>query len=315
MIIDVVPKVINSYKKQKGPYLCFYNYEKNIFNRKIVEKIESLEKNFLSIYVVKMDWLEHKKYFNYIDKEEYNRVTVYSNGETLFDYLPPNLETDLINMFKKCQEIYEHNNKRNKNMYIMRSVSSESNSYLSSLKQTILNNKAIQRDNSDIIKIENIDVSKNTNNCRNNNIHLKMNLSETERQTKNTNNILKMTKKESIEYLIFKDTIKRRHDVFLNNLYFKNKTRPSKTFVNDDFLKKWKCQKKFEYSNILKSTIPNIEDIYRSVNDDILKENDKNKESNTPVKRISKRKLYTPIKKINVESKCFIPDKMFIISL
>lgn len=121
MLIEVKPLTLNRFILRTGPYLCFYCYEENLTNMKLVGEILELEKQFPIIYVLKMYWLEHKNYFNFKKREDFNRVVVHSSGEMIANCFLPNSK-ELINLFKMCKNIHDYNIKKQNQEYVRKEM-------------------------------------------------------------------------------------------------------------------------------------------------------------------------------------------------
>lgn len=109
MILNLLPYNYFRYVTKTGPYLIFYTYESNSFNKLMGIEIEKMEKDFAFITVLKINWIQYKNYKQISNDLKCNRVVVYYRAEIIFDICPPNLETDLLKMFQKCKELNDIN--------------------------------------------------------------------------------------------------------------------------------------------------------------------------------------------------------------
>lgn len=106
MLIEVLPEKFNRFIIRNGPYICYYNNEKNLLNRPLVNKILEYEKQYMMVMVLKLDWFQHKEYFRIENETECNRMIVYSAGKKIVNLIRPE-SNEIINMFKLCQEMGE----------------------------------------------------------------------------------------------------------------------------------------------------------------------------------------------------------------
>lgn len=122
MLIQVSTRNFIRYKFNKGPILCFYEYRNNFINQIIMGEIEKLERQYMSVTVWKIEWLEHKKYLRLTENTQCNRVFVYYKNEIILDYCPPDFLTQLPQMFKKCKELLDNDNMSSNANYLGRQM-------------------------------------------------------------------------------------------------------------------------------------------------------------------------------------------------
>lgn len=128
MIIDVKPGNFCRHKCKDGPFMVFYSYEHNILNKLLSDEIVKTDKKYLILNILKINWLEQKKFTNSTDDAECNRVLLYYKREIIFDYCPPDLGIQLPEMFHKCKELYDFETAKNSFNYTMRETNFEKHS-------------------------------------------------------------------------------------------------------------------------------------------------------------------------------------------
>lgn len=275
MIIQVPPKTFNRYKNLHGPYLCFYTYEENVFNKQLVAEIEKLAKNDPIISVIKMDWQEHRKYFFSLEEQDVNRVTIYNRGKLIEEYCPPDLGKELPLMFKICKRIHDIqcansarrlNNNEIFDNYPYTEIITELTH--SNNKSDSLERHKIQKYISETLKtpLNNSEINKNT--------------------------YLKEIKFESPEVSshVSRQIFSNKYE--LNNIkYLNSSNKGNRNYVIDSC--KNQMNKKL-----------NLIDFKTKI---------KNKDFLSLAKKRSKRKSYTPKQILSPESKLFIPDQIYTI--
>lgn len=105
MIITVLPRYFKRFILGKGPYMCYYNNEKDVLNM-IEHEILEVEKKFPVIMVLKLDYLKHKEHFKFQNDNEYKSVKVYSCGKCIANHYQPGSQ-GLTKMFNMCKKMHD----------------------------------------------------------------------------------------------------------------------------------------------------------------------------------------------------------------
>lgn len=108
MIFPIKPEKFHTFRSFKNGSICFYTYNVNEVNKTLVSEIEKLEKQYLMLPILKLDWIEYKIYFEFYDDSECNRVALYDKGIAIEHYCPPDFISQLPKMFERCKKIYDH---------------------------------------------------------------------------------------------------------------------------------------------------------------------------------------------------------------
>lgn len=255
MIVNITPFKINRYKNMEGPYILFYSHDKNDINRNIVSAIERHDKEYFILTIIKMEWLDHKKYFFIENERECNRVSIYSKGKLVRDHCPPDLE-QLSNMFKTCKSILDFN------IIMFNKTAFDKEANERKIFFTLKNRKAQIKEivNKFDIELEYDHKNKSyiTKTCsKNNNINLSSSGNESQNK--------EIHKNSKLSYLVYNSRFKslpkkiqnkKQSDMNTNGIkYFKYKPFQSKKNFKNHFIKKYSKNKNKKINNIINESL------------------------------------------------------------
>lgn len=105
MVKIINPKMLNSYLRHRGPYLCYFNYKYDENNKIIVTNMRKLSSIYNILDILEIDWLKYQSFQKIHNVDDIGCVKLFSEGKLLLSRNFPNFH-EIAELFIECIKLH-----------------------------------------------------------------------------------------------------------------------------------------------------------------------------------------------------------------